>query len=209
MLQWQLAVKIRKKVVAAWRCRSRLSHGLYSTAPSTTIITVTHTRVAAARAPDTHRSSASCDRGSYDASARKSCGRSTAGSAHSQRTRLAGHTQGHVGSVASEFGCVAVARSGCGAPTVQNERVVVRDGKRRGGSRSYRRRRRWCPVRTRWVSSAECRFGLATVAGATTVRRRTVPTTMRPTFRNDTYLTELPLQQAWYDIRRSSTPLNR
>ena len=85
--------------------------------------------------------------------------------------------------------------SGCGACTAQNERVVVRDGKRRGGSRSYRRRRRWCAVRTRWVSSAECRFGLATVAGSDD-GRRTVPTTMRPTFGNDTYLSELPLQQA-------------
>ena len=56
---------------------SRPSHGLYSTAPSTTIITVTHTRVAAARAPDTHASSASCDRGSYDCVCAQNCGRAT------------------------------------------------------------------------------------------------------------------------------------
>ena len=96
----------------------------------------------------------------------------------------------------------------------------MRDGERRGGSRSYRRRRRWCAVRTRWVSSAECRFGLATVAGATTVdgRCRRRWTSARPTFGNDTYLTELPLQQAighpspslgFHEIPFSALPLHR
>ena len=66
----RLCSKDARKSGSKW---AKGSHGLYSTAPSTTIITVTHTRVAAARAPDTHRSSASRDRGSYDASARKTC----------------------------------------------------------------------------------------------------------------------------------------